>query len=81
MCIDDSIIKGRTISEVREGTLLAIKRLHESGFKIDLNKMMLLTTSVEIVGYHLTRHVYMVGEKAISQLMKASIPRNYHEVM
>ena len=48
--IDDIVIKGRMISEVWERTLLMIKRLHDAGFKINLNNTVLLTTSVEIVG-------------------------------
>ena len=49
--IDDIVIKGRTISKVWERTLLVIKRLHDAGFKINLNKTVLLTISVEMVGY------------------------------
>ena len=49
--IDDIVIKGRTISKVWERMLLVIKRLHDAGFKINLNKTVLLTTSVEMVGY------------------------------
>ena len=51
MYIDIIVIKGRMISKVRERMLLVIKRLHDAGFKINLNNTVLLTTSVEMVGY------------------------------
>ena len=49
--IDDIVIKGRTIPKVWGRTLVVIKRLHDAGFKINLNKTVFLTTSVEMVGY------------------------------
>ena len=48
---DDIVIKGKTIPKVWERMLLVIKRLHNAGFEINLNKTVLLATLVEMVGY------------------------------
>ena len=58
-----------------------IDQLCHAGFKVNLNKTIVLTPSVEMVGYNLKRELYCAGDKAVWKLLTAGLPRNYHEVL
>ena len=58
-----------------------IERLCQAGFKVNLNKTIMLTPSVEMVGYNLKRELYCAGGKAVWKFLTAGLPRNYHEVL
>ena len=79
--IDDMVIKGKSLQEVWIQTLQVIERLYHAGFKVNLNKTIVFTPSVEIVGYNLKRELYCAGNKTVWKLLTAGLPRNYHEVL
>ena len=58
-----------------------IERLSRAGFKVNLNKTIVLTPSVEMVGYNLKHELYCAGDKAVWKLLTAGLPRYYHEVL
>ena len=78
--LDDITVSGTTFTEVWERTLAIIARLHAAGFMINLNKCSFLVPLVEMVGHILERDGYVVGDKALQCLMRASLPSMYKEV-
>ena len=79
--IDDMVIKGLSLQEVWLRTLQVIERLYHAGFKVNLNKAIVLTPSAEMVGYNWKRELYSAGDKAVWKLLTTGLPRNYHEVL
>ena len=75
------VIKGKSLQEVWIRMLQVIEWLYHAGFKVNLNKTIVLTPSVEMVGYNLKQELYYAGDKAVRKLLTAGLPRNYHEVL
>ena len=79
--INDMVIKGKSLQEVWIQTIQAIEWLFHARFKVNLNKTIVFTPSVEMVGYNLKRELYSAGDKAVWKLLTTGLPRNYHEVL
>lgn len=75
--IDDIVVVGSTQAEVWERTKEVVARLTAAGFKLNLNKSMFVTESVEVVGFLVERNLYQVGRKALDRLMKAQLPTDF----
>ena len=79
--IDNMVVKGKSLAEVWQRTLEVVQRLCKAGFKVNLNKTIVLTPSVEMVGYNLCHELYCAGDKAVRKLLKAVLPSTYQDVL
>ena len=78
--IDDTFPHGIAVSSVWEDTKRVIQAYVEAGLLINLSKCMFLVADVVALGFALANREYRLGNKAITKLLSAQIPRNLKEL-
>ena len=78
--INDILIAGSTLQELKERTEKVLKTLEDAGFTVNLKKCEFFEEEIEILGYKLNKDGLHMLESKIKALIEAREPTNVQEL-
>lgn len=78
--MDDVVVIGKTLEEHLSNLRDVLKTLSEANLKVQLDKSEFLRTSVEFLGYIITRDGIMPNNKKIEAITRWPVPKNLKQL-